>query len=208
MDTFQTKSLKITINIQLNINMTVEHIFPTSIYNVKLENVDLIQKEIGSIIDRIPFERSDRLLGHANTLTKSRMDALMEYRLSNTTQSIDFHLKQYLNYLNFEFRPYSIFSWFTRNEPGDYLQIHHHNGVDITGTYYYQTNPDCGDFFFESPTIAATTSLCHSNQHTRKYYTPEVGRLILFPGWINHGVLKNTSDTDRIGISFNISFLR
>jgi len=188
--------------------MPVELIYPTPIYSVIIPNKEEVQSEIANIFDQIDFERSDKLLGYANNLTKSRMDALMEYGLEATTRTIDHHLKEYLINLNFEFRPYSIFSWFTKNEPGDYLQIHHHNGVDITGTYYFKTNPDCGDFFFESPTIAATNSLCFSAQHTRKYLRPEVGGLTLFPGWIHHGVLKNTSTENRIGISFNISFVR
>lgn len=188
--------------------MPVEFIYPTSIYSVKIQNFEEVQSEISCIIKNISFERSDRYLGHANTLTKSRMDALLEHRLERTTNTIDYHLKEYLKEINFDFRPYSIYSWFTKNEPGDYLQIHHHNGVDITGTYYFQTNDNCGDFFFESPTVAATNSLCFSSQHLRKYIRPQAGNLILFPGWIHHGVLKNTSSEDRIGLSFNISFVR
>ena len=33
---------------------------------------------------------------------------------------------------------------------------------------------------------------------------PEEGRMYVFPGWLEHGVEENTSDRDRIGISFNV----
>jgi len=33
---------------------------------------------------------------------------------------------------------------------------------------------------------------------------PEEGRLYIFPGWMEHGVEENQSDSDRISISFNV----
>ena len=35
-------------------------------------------------------------------------------------------------------------------------------------------------------------------------YVPEEGKLIIFPGWLLHGVKQNLSDEDRIVISGNI----
>lgn len=188
--------------------MSVEQIFPTIIYNVVIENVEEVQSEISAVINDVLFERSEKLFGHANQIAMSPIDAMLHYNLTKTTEMINRHLTNYIGFLNFGFKPYSVYSWFTKNKPGDYLQVHHHNAVDITGTYYYQTPTDCGDFFFDSPVTAAPHSTCYARSHLRKYYTPEVGRLILFPGWINHGVLKNTSTSDRIGLSFNISFAK
>jgi len=34
---------------------------------------------------------------------------------------------------------------------------------------------------------------------------PEVGRMYVFPGWLEHGVEENLSDRDRISISFNVA---
>ncbi len=188
--------------------MSVENIFPTKVYSTFIDNVDEVQNEISAIINRVDFMPSGKARGDANKITSVQKDAIKDYGLDKTYATIQNHLKIYCEELDFAFRPFRLYSWFTKNEPGDYLQIHHHNDVDITGTYYFQSSGDDGEFFFESPVIAAPHSLCYSSQHTRIYSQPKTGKLILFPGWINHGVLKNNSNNDRIGLSFNVSFMR
>lgn len=188
--------------------MSIENIFPTKVYSTMIDNLDEVQSEISNVIDQVVFLQSGKLRGYANKITDVQRDAITDYNLNVTYTTITEHLKNYCEELEFNFRPFKLYSWFTKNEPGDYLQIHHHNDVDITGTYYFQSTGEDGELFFESPVGPAPHSLCFSGQHTRIYSQSKTGKLILFPGWINHGVLKNTSDTTRIGLSFNVSFLR
>jgi uncharacterized protein (TIGR02466 family) len=188
--------------------MTVENIYPTKVYSTIVDNVDEVQNEISAIYNDIQFVSSGHHRGYANQITDIQKDAITEFTLVKTASTIDRHLRQYCDSLGFPFRPYRLYSWFTKNEPGDYLQIHHHNDVDITGTYYFQSNGEDGDFFFETPVGPAPHSLCFSGQHTRIYLQPNTGKLILFPGWLSHGVLKNTATTARVGLSFNVSFMR
>ena len=35
---------------------------------------------------------------------------------------------------------------------------------------------------------------------------PTEGELILFPGWLDHGVQTNDTDDERVSVSFNIRF--
>lgn len=188
--------------------MSIENIFPTKIYSTIIENVDEVQLEISNIINDVDFLQSGKLRGYANKITDVQRDAITDYHLDITYSTITNHLKLYCEELEFPFRPFKLYSWFTKNEPGDYLQIHHHNDVDITGTYYFQSTGDDGELFFESPVGPAPHSLCFGGQHTRIYSQSKTGKLILFPGWVHHGVLKNTSNSTRIGLSFNVSFLR
>jgi uncharacterized protein (TIGR02466 family) len=186
----------------------IENIFPTKIYSTQIDNQDVVQGEIGAIIDQVQFVRSAKVFGYNNEICSMKMDAVMAFNLMNTASTIDRYLRDYCKEIGFEYTRYSVFSWFTRNRTGDQLQIHHHHGVDITGTYYFQAEGDCGDFFFESPVGPAPHSLCYGAQHSRHYVRPETGKLMFFPGWIYHGVLPNDTDKDRIGLSFNISFAK
>ena len=58
-----------------------------------------------------------------------------------------------------------------------------------------------------NPALAATTSVwsqaenCHDIQ-------PIQGSMLLFPGYLVHGIKTNTSDHDRLSLSFNIVFQR
>ena len=190
--------------------MTITNIFPTQFYSSKVSNQDEIQNELLFGFSNAKLQKTGYNFGGANRLTNMNEDVLTKYNLIKTSKMIDENLKQFCSKLNFRFRPYNISAWFTQNIPGAYLQIHHHHTSDITGTYYLKARGDGldGKFFFESPVPAATHSLCFTQDHWRHYETPEIGKLILFPGWINHGVLTNESDSDRIGISFNIQFKR
>ena len=186
----------------------IENIFPTPIFTTTIDNLEEVQQEIESVMPMIPFVRSTKNLGYANQMCALKTDAVMAFNLFNTANTVDRYLREYCKEIGFEYTQYSVFSWFTKNSPGDQLQLHHHNGVDITGTYYFQAEGDCGDFYFISPVGPAPHSLCYSHLHTRHQITPSTGKLIFFPGWIMHGVLPNESDKDRIGLSFNISFKR
>ena len=37
-------------------------------------------------------------------------------------------------------------------------------------------------------------------------HEPMEGKLIIFPGWLLHGVRQNSTDNTRISLSFNITF--
>jgi hypothetical protein len=39
-------------------------------------------------------------------------------------------------------------------------------------------------------------------------FEPVSSKLILFPGWLPHGVERNTTEEDRISISFNVKLVR
>ena len=74
--------------------------------------------------------------------------------------------------------------------------IHLHEG--ISGVYYLQTNGQDGNLKLHAP----------YQQLDRNFdavaYTPQVGKLILFPAWVMHSVMVNKTDHRRISISFNV----
>lgn len=99
-------------------------------------------------------------------------------------------------------------SWFTLNKKNMYSHIHMHGDADIAGVYYFQTNGEDGELFFENPNKALRSSHCFRHIQQRIYYKPEVGKLILFPGWLEHGVTTNLTDNHRMSLSFNLVFER
>ena len=184
------------------------NLYPTKVYSTLVENVDEIQTEIGTIIDMVPFKMTSNRLSSLTNLTDVRLDMVEEFQLTAVKKMIDTHVGQYCHELGFPMRPYKLYSWFTKTGLGNSIQTHHHNDVDITGTYYFATNGNDGAFYFESPVGPAPHSMLYSPQHVKHHIQPEVGKLLLFPGWILHGVEKNTTDNYRIGLSFNIAFER
>ena len=91
-------------------------------------------------------------------------------------------------------------------QKGNYAHIHKHGFSDISGVYYYRTNGSDGDIFFETPVTETGCSKFWINHSLTFNIAPEKGLIILFPGWLSHGVRTNTTDDQRISLSFNINY--
>lgn len=105
--------------------------------------------------------------------------------------------------------------WFNINKQGNTNSVHIHDNSFISGVYYASAKPGQGnlnvyknhmqDFIIASaapmqnytPISAAAIS-----------YEPVSSKLILFPGWLPHGVERNTTEEDRVSISFNVKLVR
>ena len=189
---------------------TIENLFPTPIYNSILENQDSIQLEIANALINIQYDDSVNYYQWGTTFetTDVNADIIAEKQMDNFATIIDQHLKQYCNELGFQITDYQRKSWIVKNSTGGHTHIHTHGEHDIAGCYYFQTNENDGDIFFESPVGQATSSLCYQEFAKRHEHRPVVGKLLLFPGWLQHGVKTNTTSSNRISLAFTILFKR
>lgn len=107
-------------------------------------------------------------------------------------------------------------SWSTQFDDGDYAHQHNHLPDEVSGVYYYQVpepvplnqeqdNRYEGHLYFVSPLTGHYTSLMTAPLQ-KVYVTPRTGQLILFPSYLEHGVMTcHNKETPRISISFNAS---
>tara|TARA_B100000424_G_C22905602_1_gene481674 strand:- start:763 stop:1338 length:576 start_codon:yes stop_codon:yes gene_type:complete len=186
-----------------------EDLFATPIYSEILTD-DEISKEIGSIIDDVKFnlkeEWSQTHYLSTDFAPDSSCNILDEFNLVQLKKSIHHHLLHYLEVLNYPIinLKYETESWISLFKKGNYAHIHSHGTADISGVYYYKTNEKDGDIFFESPFPQLKQSKIFYNHSVSWPHTPKKDKLIIFPGWLSHGVRTNTTEHDRISISFNI----
>jgi len=100
--------------------------------------------------------------------------------------------------------------WAIINKKGAMNQKHHHSNSDLSAAYYVTAKDGCGDIIFYDPRpgkvykhpLSNKLNLLNANNNGVK---PEPGMLILFPSYLEHSVNPNTSNHERIVISFNIS---
>ena len=98
--------------------------------------------------------------------------------------------------------------WININPPGAYNLMHNHVGAVFSGVYYVEAGDNQGNIVFQRtdnaeyhlPKQVAQYTYYTSTQATYKCKT---GALYVFPGWLDHHVQSNRSNTDRISISFN-----
>ena len=69
------------------------------------------------------------------------------------------------------------------------------------------TNGEDGNLFFVCPTPGLMASLCFLKDPIWEH-KPEVGKIMLWPGCLQHGVHENLTDHTRIALAFNIVFQR
>jgi uncharacterized protein (TIGR02466 family) len=206
--------------------MTIWNLFSTPIYSNIFEYTDLdtIQKEIKDAIDLV---KSNNDIVSSNyfhsehdplntkvygNITTSKF--LNEYSCSELVQKISENVNQYFSNIGIK-GPINLNiknSWVTFSDRGNYTQTHHHQSCDISGIYYYKTSGKDGNLYFRTPTkymeISNIFSRSSSDYSSQDYeITPVTGMIILFPSWLDHGVRSNSSDSERISISFNINSL-
>lgn len=197
----------------------VTHHFGTPLYEAHIDGevLDSIQLELNAVYTdfcaKDTFKHNTKSVSHKLSDIEFKSNFIEEYDTHAFKRVIDYHLKHYFTDIELDFgkhgRPfdYSITnSWMALNEPNSYAVIHSHGDVDISGVYYFKTNGQDGNIFFETPTKTMKNSYCFRTYHKALEVEPKVGKLLLFPGWLEHGVATNQTNDDRVSISFNIKF--
>jgi hypothetical protein len=80
--------------------------------------------------------------------------------------------------------------WFNINPKHAYHRWHSHGGASSIGVFYIQTPANSGNIEFK-------------HNKTIHSITPYEGLLLIAPAGIEHRVLSNNSDEDRISMAFN-----
>ena len=143
-----------------------------------------------------------------------KSNLLDDYNLTEFKLLLDKHIFSFLSSIdsNIGFtrsRNYKITtSWMTLSEKESYAHTHMHTEADLSGVFYVRTTGNDGQLFFENPNKVSRCSHVFRHIQDRIYYKPEVGKLILFPPWLEHGVQKNSTEGERVSVSFNIVFER
>jgi|TARA_B100001094_G_scaffold177055_1_gene171018 uncharacterized protein (TIGR02466 family) len=123
------------------------------------------------------------------------------------------HIHQYLAELAVD-PPYTLVnldeSWYNYSQPGMWQEFHMHPESDISGIFYVTAPKDSGNIMFNPPASAYNFhKLTHraKNMQPNIWFEPIVGRLLLWPSYLEHMVVKNKSNEERISIAFNVKLI-
>ena len=81
--------------------------------------------------------------------------------------------------------------------------MHDHYPDDISSVFYVSTPKGSGNIVFYPNWF---THQRYSRGDTSSF-TPEVGKFLIFPGTLDHAVMRNHSDEPRISLVFNFNIL-
>jgi len=177
-----------------------------------------VQAEFDKVADKLTasgsFKHNDSWMPHTHKISDPtfRSNLIEDENLVEFKNVLMHHVYEYTRMLGMEFEKSKVFrireSWMTNTVKGEYAHIHnHHLSVDLSGVYYYKTTGNDGDIFFMNPCPMFTTFML---EHLNNNFVikPQVGKLLLFPSWLEHGVHINNTDHERMSVSFNINFRR
>ena len=188
----------------------IENLFPVPIYQAQVNNLDVIQSEMEQCVNNLDFNLGETLWDtHYLSDPTFSENAIQRYKLKNFAKELKVHVKKYIkSFKSSQFIPnpydYKIKdSWFALFKRGQYGHIHSHGDALISGAYYVNTNGKDGYIFFMCPTPSMEIHMLYSNPD-RVAVLPQVGRLLLFPGWLKHGITTNKTDNNRVTLSFNL----
>lgn len=101
-----------------------------------------------------------------------------------------------------------INSWFSLFKKNNFGHIHMHSDADVSGVIYLESDEQDGNIYFLNPNKLAQHSRTYTNLDPIIKYSPKVCKILLFPGWLEHGIETNLTDNNRLSFSFNIIFSR
>jgi uncharacterized protein (TIGR02466 family) len=191
----------------------IEWIFPTPVYVhiPKFEEIYLIQNEIKKtlpdILEKDTWEKPEGWEDDIRTNIRHRWNTIKDYKLNNLDAYIKKHAQLYIDQIK-PFMNNDVFmshSWFNITGQGESQEWHAHTDSFISGCYYYQTTGNDGRFMIRNPVQFSQHGLFPAGQTVAEkiYYEPVEGMIILFPGWLDHRVEVNKTDSERISIAFN-----
>lgn len=102
-------------------------------------------------------------------------------------------------------------SWININYKNNFNDRHMHKGSILSGVFYVSTTSDSGKIIFYNPndklTFFISSNLIEEFNILNSsvwQFDPHDNLLLLFPSWLEHQVMPNASQKNRISIAFNI----
>ncbi|MDZ4661096.1 MAG: TIGR02466 family protein [Pseudomonadota bacterium] len=203
--------------------MPLEKLFPTYVYNEKLKSNDLNLR--GEILSEAYKFRDDDIEGH-KWCKKNYVGGYTSYgslcklhKMSPTfnelKKQIDKHVKKYIQVTEMDLEGHKIemnSCWVSIMPAQSHHSFHIHPQSFISGTYYVSTPKNSSVIKFEDPRLAffmgspSRKSKCRRENQHFVAVDPREGNVVLFESWLRHEVPANTSETERVSVSFNYSW--
>jgi uncharacterized protein (TIGR02466 family) len=193
----------------------LKDIFPIQIYEATFENYSSIKNSLVNQI--LPFfsdkeQHSHKLFLNGYSISEKVKDLHTRINAPELIDFVNLHLQEYWIQSGFTklLKPYILHSWANVVPPGGSLHLHNHNPNVIAGVFYVNANNNHGNLQLENPLNLLLGRLPWDRTNSSPInFEQEIavddGKLIMFPGWLNHRTPPNRDSTDRIVMGFNFA---
>lgn len=184
-------------------------IFPTPIWSVSYLDAENFRKETVPFLleyeQKFPMNIEYSLNGYTS-YGREVSDILQFEELSFLKNFVLDSARMASSQTGIEGEHFITDSWFNINRKGSYHGMHNHVPDIWSGIYYVQAEEsDARICFYDlNKTSNWPWRPVEGKFGAMRMFTPKTGRLYLFPSYIMHEVEQQTSEGERISISFNI----
>lgn len=202
--------------------MPFEKLFPTYLYNEKLNTSGNLRKEILSEaykfrdidIEGKKWSKKNYPGGYTSYGSLSKLHDMSPY-FSDLKKHIDRHVRKFVKYAEMDLEGQEFYMnscWVNIMPKKSHHSFHIHPLSFLSGTYYVSTPKKSSVIKFEDPRLgffmgAPPRQLdCRRENLNFVEVAPQEGHIVLFESWLRHEVPSNTSDSERVSVSFNYSW--
>lgn len=197
--------------------------FPTPVYSGRLSRADGLNPDVLAAV-RAERDRDERGTQRSNYRAlngwHSRIDLHRDPAFGELVTAFQTELDSVAADSGYDprYRLAITSMWSIVNGPLGTNRAHIHPGCLWSGVYYVQTPPGCGNIEFTDP---RTVHLMNQPRYiprtkrkrsrwTKVNFTPDAGRLLVFPSWLYHSVAPNLTPevgdaAERVIVSFNVN---
>jgi uncharacterized protein (TIGR02466 family) len=186
--------------------------FGVSILELTLPDIAPRQDEITALFMSLKSEeeglaRSNQLGWHSKDDLHVRDNSILKWLTQCIVQTGD-KLIRHADHLGNDVPVLLTSMWVNINETGAWNAPHSHLPCEWSGCLYIDVNENPGpaesgihpgDILFLDPVAVGAPY----RKHSVVGYTPSVGKLFLFPGYLTHMVAPHQDEKPRISIAFN-----
>jgi len=194
--------------------MNRELLFPTPIYMKTIKDSKKLNKYLYPLIKA--WSKRDKSETKTNAGGGWHSPTSMNLQTEYKPLTKELFAMQYEIYKDYgmELKPGLGNMWANINYPGSYNKQHIHPNSQWSGVYYVKVPKDSGNLYVEDPRPGPNILLPRRLNGLPRplwrvvIYEAIEGQLIMFPGWLSHGVEINESKEKgekgwRVSVSFN-----
>jgi len=190
--------------------------FPTTIWTSIIHNYNELNNNIYIFIKNMEKNDPDGLKKSNFGGWHSKNFDIKDDIPSKFTKSISPHLNEALVDMNWDLKKQKIqitSMWSIINKNKAINERHIHGNNFISAAYYVKAPKNCGNIIFYDPRSAPSfnhpiTKEPNKINATTQSIEPKDGLLVLFPSFLHHSVEPNTSNEERVVISFNLNLTK
>jgi uncharacterized protein (TIGR02466 family) len=190
-------------------------LFPVKIYKSVYPNAEDLKHTLFAKLNSVFEETEDRnnVFMKEGTLCSYNTNSNLHVDFADETRAViefveaaarDYWLEcQYHPGLT----PFVFQTWANTTPKGGYVEPHLHGNMPFTAVLYVDASPAQGNIILENPldTVLMTQPISPEVKYPMgQEIEVRTGDLLMFPGYLKHRVLANTTDQDRLILGFNI----